>query len=83
LAGIPFLYSSDLVGLLADAEEQVSPLETLILDNTHVDDDAAAYISACPMLRSLEIAGTKMTSMSLILYDVMLTFSRRRAFQYH
>jgi len=63
LAGIPRLRSIDLAGLLpAIAEQGHSPLETLILDNTGVDDRAALYISGCPMLGALEVAGTKFTS---------------------
>ena len=64
LACLPHLHSIDLVGLLpTDADPKHSPLETLILDNTGIDDDAAVFISSCPMLKSLEVAGTKITSM--------------------
>jgi hypothetical protein len=63
MAGISSLRSSDLSGLLADTVEQhPSSLETFVLDNTGVDDEGAVYISSCPMLRSLEVAGTKFTS---------------------
>lgn len=53
------LRSSDLAGLLGDEGEEPSPLETLVLNNTGVDDDAAAYISCCPSLRILELGSTK------------------------
>ncbi|KAI0348602.1 RNI-like protein [Trametopsis cervina] len=61
LAGISSLRSRMLEGLLADDDEQDSPLETLILNNTNVDDAAAVYISSCKSLRILELASTKFT----------------------
>ena len=62
MACLPHLHSVDLVGLLPTyAHLNCSPLETLILDNTGIDDKAAVSISSCPVLKSLEVAGTKLT----------------------
>ncbi|GLB36334.1 hypothetical protein LshimejAT787_0306220 [Lyophyllum shimeji] len=65
LAGIHSLRSSDLVGLVPTEASGVSPLETLILNNTGIDDEAGLYLAACPHLRTLAVAGTKMTSEGL------------------
>lgn len=65
LAGIPSLRSSDLIGLMpTDAIHDLSVIEMLILNNTGIDDDVAPYIASCPLLRTLEVAGTRVTSMS-------------------
>ncbi|KAI0815192.1 hypothetical protein BC629DRAFT_849886 [Irpex lacteus] len=61
LSGLSYLQSHDLEGLLSD-DEQPSPLEELILNNTGVGDDAAPYISCCSSLRVLELGSTKFTS---------------------
>lgn len=65
LASIPSLRSADLAGLLTDdINDGGSPLETLILNNTGVDDEAGIYITVCKRLRTLAIAGTRFTSMT-------------------
>jgi hypothetical protein len=65
LASIPCLRSADLAGLLTDEiNDGGSTLETLILNNTGVDDEAGIYISICKRLKMLAIAGTRFTSMS-------------------
>jgi hypothetical protein len=40
-------------------------LETLVLNNTSIDDDAGAYIACCPHLIKLELESTKFTSKGL------------------
>ncbi|EPQ60876.1 RNI-like protein [Gloeophyllum trabeum ATCC 11539] len=66
LANITSLRSSDLSDLVPWEEgEEPSPLETLILNNTNIDDDAAMYIRSCSSLTILELQGTKFTSEGL------------------
>lgn len=62
LAGIHAVRSSDLAGLSDTKTDIISPLKTLILNNTSIGDEASLYIAACPMLSTLAVAGTKMTS---------------------
>lgn len=38
-------------------------LETLILNNTGIDDEAAVFIGNCSYLETLAVAGTRMTCM--------------------
>ncbi|TFK57375.1 RNI-like protein [Heliocybe sulcata] len=62
LSNISSLRSSDLSNLVPlDVGEEPSPLETLTLNYTNVDDDAAAFISSCTGLTTLEVQGTKFT----------------------
>lgn len=61
LGGIVSLDSSVLSGLLSDGDKPNSPLETLVLSNTAVDDEAATYIASCPALSTLDLSGTKFT----------------------
>ncbi|KAK0198662.1 RNI-like protein [Armillaria mellea] len=62
LSSIPSLRSSDLTGLMPTFEDdEPSALQTLMLNNTGVDDDVAPFISCCPELATLELAGTKIT----------------------
>ncbi|KZT35383.1 RNI-like protein [Sistotremastrum suecicum HHB10207 ss-3] len=71
LSNITALRSSVLCGLVPGELEEIgseidppftqSPLKTLLLNNTGVDDDAWRYISACQSLETLELAGTKFT----------------------
>ena len=64
LAGIPGLRSSDLNGLVPENDvEPVSPLRTLILNKTNIDDNASPWISACLSLETLEVAETKISRM--------------------
>ncbi|KAJ7225817.1 RNI-like protein [Mycena pura] len=65
LSGIPGLRSRHLAGLVADGDEAPARLETLILNNTGIDDDAAPFFTACPALVWLELAETKITSEGL------------------
>lgn len=65
LANITSLSSSDLTGLMPEDGQDPSPLTTLILNNTGVGDEAAPYISSCPSLRTLALAGTKFTNAGL------------------
>ncbi|KAH9944443.1 RNI-like protein [Epithele typhae] len=66
LARITSLRSSDLEGL-ADADDGEGPprLTHLNLNGTSVDDTAAPYLSACVDLQTLELGGTKMSSVGL------------------
>ncbi|KLO20640.1 RNI-like protein [Schizopora paradoxa] len=62
LAGIPGLRSSDLNGLVPENDmEPVSPLRTLILNKTNIDDNASPWICACLNLETLEVAETKIS----------------------
>ncbi|KAJ7275321.1 hypothetical protein B0H12DRAFT_1086750 [Mycena haematopus] len=64
LSGLPALRSEHLAGLAGDTP---SRLETLILNHTGIDDEAAPHLVACPNLAWLEVAETKMTSDGLFL----------------
>ncbi|KAG6850816.1 hypothetical protein H0H93_008119 [Arthromyces matolae] len=77
LAGIHALRSSDLVGLLATDEDTVSLLEVLILSNTAIEDEAAIYIAACHALKTLSVAGTKMTGEDSNVYCRHITDCRQ------
>ncbi|KAJ6509256.1 RNI-like protein [Mycena vitilis] len=68
LSGLPALRSAHLAGL-APSEPGASParLETLILNHTGIEDEAAPFLAACPALAWLEVAETKMTSDGLFL----------------
>ncbi|KAH7915367.1 RNI-like protein [Hygrophoropsis aurantiaca] len=66
LSGVQYLRSQDLAGLFTDTTQQSPPkLETLILNNTGVDDEAAPFLSCCSFLTTLELAGTKITDEGL------------------
>jgi len=41
-------------------------LEELVLNNTGIDDNAAPYLACCSSLVVLEVAGTKLTSLSYL-----------------
>ena len=62
LAGIPSLRSTDLAGLVSPEALNAPLIESLIINNTGIDDEAAVYISACPSLVTLGVAGTRLTS---------------------
>ena len=63
LSGLPYLRSQDLLHLAPEnPEEAVCSLEELSLNSTGIDDDAATYISCCPFLETLGVAGTKLSS---------------------
>ncbi|KAJ7102203.1 RNI-like protein [Mycena belliarum] len=64
LSGLPALRSHHLAGLPGAPPAR---LESLILNNTGINDDAAPFLSACPELARLEVAETKMTSDGLFL----------------
>ncbi|KAJ6627210.1 RNI-like protein [Mycena sp. CBHHK59/15] len=66
LSGIPSLRSRHLAGLQS-VDGAPSRLETLILNNTGIDDTVAPFIASCPELVWLEVAETKMTSEGLFL----------------
>ncbi|EJD03572.1 RNI-like protein [Fomitiporia mediterranea MF3/22] len=54
--------SADLAALVSDGpEEQTSPLETLILNKSLIDDDCAPWISSCRSLKVLELAETRIS----------------------
>lgn len=63
LAGIPSLRSFHLGGLTPSETDDTPLLETLILNNTGIDDDAAVCIGTCSSLETLAVAGTRMTGM--------------------
>ncbi|KAK7064458.1 hypothetical protein R3P38DRAFT_2824667 [Favolaschia claudopus] len=64
LSGLPAMRSWHLAGLPGD---QPPRLETLMLNHTNIDDEAAPFLAACPDLAWLEVAETKMTSDGLFL----------------
>lgn len=61
LTGLTSLRSSDLAAL--EEEDGAPALEILSLGRTSIDDTAAPYIAACPSLRVLDVAATRITSM--------------------
>ncbi|KAJ7462666.1 RNI-like protein [Mycena galericulata] len=66
LSGLPALRSAHLAGLVpADGNAPPARLETLLLNNTGIDDAAAPFLAACPALAWLEVGETKMTSEGL------------------
>jgi hypothetical protein len=63
LSGLSFLRSSDLRHLApADPTHAACSLQELSLNSTSIDDDASAYLSCCPSLEILEVAGTRLSS---------------------
>jgi hypothetical protein len=83
LAGLPSLRSQDLAALLpVGSDHQSSSLTTLVLNNTGIDDDSVPFISSCPDLQSLEVAGTKLTSTSWKWMTVHYLFYQSRACSY-
>ncbi|KAH9025060.1 hypothetical protein EDB84DRAFT_1564190 [Lactarius hengduanensis] len=66
LSGLSFLRSQDLLHLApGDPEEAACSLQELLLNSTSIDDDAATYISCCPSLETLGVAGTRLFSEGL------------------
>jgi len=66
LSGLSFLRSSDLQHLApADPTDAACSLRELSLNSTGIDDDASPYISCCPSLEMLEVAGTRLSSEGL------------------
>ncbi|KAH9082037.1 hypothetical protein EDB83DRAFT_2512840 [Lactarius deliciosus] len=66
LSGLSFLRSQDLLHLApGDPEEAACSLQELLLNSTSIDDDAATYISCCPSLETLGVAGTRLSSEGL------------------
>ncbi|KAH9968925.1 hypothetical protein BC827DRAFT_1121860 [Russula dissimulans] len=66
LTGLSYLRSSDLQHLApADPADAACSLRELSLNSTGIDDDASPYISCCPSLEILEVAGTKLSSEGL------------------
>jgi len=66
LSGLTFLRSSDLQYLSpADPTDADCSLQELSLKSTGIDDDASLYISSCPSLEILEVAGTRLSSEGL------------------
>ncbi|KAH8119825.1 RNI-like protein [Phellopilus nigrolimitatus] len=64
LSGVP-MRSEDLIGLVAeDPEDPVSPLKTLNLNKTLIDDECTPWISSCASLEILEAAETKISGTS-------------------
>lgn len=61
------LTASVLMGLYAVADEETDEaqqevmLETLLLDNTHIDDDGLVALECCKRLRALHISGSRVT----------------------
>ncbi|KAG6911822.1 hypothetical protein DXG01_000069 [Tephrocybe rancida] len=75
LAGIHAIRSCDLSGLMATDGNTVSPLETLNLNNTAIDDEAGLYIAACSSLKTLAVAGTKMTGLPQFTLPPLICYS--------
>ncbi|KAJ7042523.1 RNI-like protein [Mycena alexandri] len=67
LSGLPSLRSAHLAGLVPIDGAPPARLETLMLNHTGIDDDAAPFLAACPSLAWLEVAETKMTGDGLFL----------------
>jgi len=67
LAGISSMRSNVLAALLPleDQAEEAPALETLVLNNTGVDDECGPYLACCSALVRLEVEGTKITSQGL------------------
>ncbi|KAF8507065.1 hypothetical protein F5888DRAFT_1647422 [Russula emetica] len=66
LSGLTFLRSSDLQHLApVDPTDAACSLQELSLNSTSIDDDASPYISCCPSLEILEVAGTRLSSEGL------------------
>ncbi|KAI0274686.1 hypothetical protein BC834DRAFT_849205 [Gloeopeniophorella convolvens] len=66
LSGIPSLRSMHLETLSPEEpNEAVCTLQELLLSSTGVDDDAATYISCCPSLETLDVAGTRLSADAL------------------
>ncbi|TCD63987.1 hypothetical protein EIP91_004689 [Steccherinum ochraceum] len=65
MAGITYFTSACLEGLQPQGDEGPSRLQTLVLNNTHIDDEATPFLSSCPDMRVLELANTKVTSAGL------------------
>ncbi|KAI9455849.1 hypothetical protein F5148DRAFT_1324597 [Russula earlei] len=66
LSGLSYLRSSDLQHLApVDPTDAACSLRELSLNSTGIDDDASPYISCCPSLEILEVAGTKLSSEGL------------------
>jgi hypothetical protein len=63
LSGLSFLLSQDLLHLApGDPEEAICSLQELYLNSTGIDDKATTYLSCCPLLETLGVAGTKLSS---------------------
>jgi len=62
LSGISSLRSADLEGLLSEDGGQASLLQTLVLNKTGINDDAAPWIASCSSLEELEVAETKISA---------------------
>jgi len=70
LSGLTFLRSSDLQHLApVDPTDAACSLQELSLNSTSIDDDASPYISCCPSLEILEVAGTRLSSASCYVMD--------------
>jgi len=66
LSGLSFLRSSDLRHLTpSDPADAACSLRELLLNSTGIDDDASLFISCCPSLERLEVAGTRLSSEGL------------------
>ncbi|KAJ7714895.1 RNI-like protein [Mycena maculata] len=66
LSGLPALRSAHLAGLApSDPTSLPARIETLLLNNTGLDDDAAPFLAALPTLAWLEVGETKITSEGL------------------
>ncbi|KAF9036413.1 RNI-like protein [Hymenopellis radicata] len=68
LSAITSLRSADFVGLLPDVENDHRPplLETLVINNTGVDDEISPFLACCHELLTLEVGGTKLTEEGLM-----------------
>ncbi|KAF5368559.1 hypothetical protein D9758_002432 [Tetrapyrgos nigripes] len=63
LSNLPSLRSTDLAALLPlDELDATPPLRTLVLNNLHIDDEAAGFLACCHDLSRLELSGTQMTT---------------------
>ena len=84
LSGLSFLRSQDLLHLApGNPDEAACSLQELSLNSTGIDDDAATYISRCPSLETLGVAGTKLSSRFCLLGNQPEFMLRRRRTIFH
>jgi len=63
LSGLSFLLSQGLLHLApGDPEEAVGSLQGLYLNSTSIANEATTYLSCCPLLETLGVAGTKLST---------------------
>ena len=75
-SGLSFLLSPDLLHLAPRApEEAVCSLQELY--SSGIDDEATTYLSCCPLLEILGVAGTKLSASAMYGVDLCSSCNRR------